>query len=246
MHAEWFSEWFDSPWYHLLYRDHNDREARAFLDHLVAWLNPAPDARILDLACGRGRHALYLSEKGFDVTGLDISANNVRFARRMEQATLSFFQHDMRQPFRVNYFDLIFNFFTSFGYFDRESEHLQTLRHIATGLRPGGRFVLDFLNPIRIREQLVPEEVREVDGMRFIIRRHADDQYIHKEIRFEAEGQDHCYRERVRAYSREDLEGMLCRVGLQVTTCFGDYHLQPFDPHQSGRLILVAEKPAQN
>lgn len=242
MRTEWFSEWFDSPWYHQLYRGHDDAEARSFLDHLIRWLRPEPQARILDLACGRGRHALYLSEKGFEVTGLDISANNVRFARRMEHPGLSFFQHDMRAPFRVNYFDLVFNFFTSFGYFERDNEHARTLRYIASGLRPGGRFVLDFLNAVRIREELVPEETRETDGMVFHIRRTADDRHIRKQIRFEHEGKQHLFEERVRAFSREDLEAMCLEQGLRPETCFGDYHLAPFDPHSSLRLILVACK----
>lgn len=242
MRTEWFSEWFDSPWYHQLYRDHDDAEARSFLDHLIEWLHPDPQARILDLACGRGRHALYLSEKGFDVTGLDISANSIRFARRMERPGLSFFQHDMRVPFRVNYFDLVFNFFTSFGYFESDAEHRRTLRHIASGLRPGGRFVLDFLNAVRIREDLVPEETRDADGLVFHIRRYADDHHIRKQIRFELEGKTHLFEERVRAFSLEDLQSMCIERGLQPEASFGDYRLGPFDPHTSPRLILVARK----
>src|SRR5690606_8758177 len=114
---EWFKDWFNSPYYHLLYNHRDENEAIFFLDNLIAKLQPKPDARILDLACGRGRHAVYLRTKGFDVTGVDLSPENIRLAATTAGERLHFYVHDMRYLLLSNYFDLVLNLFTSFGYF---------------------------------------------------------------------------------------------------------------------------------
>jgi SAM-dependent methyltransferase len=239
---EWFEEWFDSPHYHRLYRSRNHEEARLFISHLTAALALPPDAQVLDLACGRGRHASYLASLGYIVTGLDISPSNIAFARRMETERLSFFQHDMRRLFRTNYFDAVFNFFTSFGYFERESEHLQTLINVVRGMKPGGVFVIDFLNAHRVSRMLVPDQVVELDGYSYHIARRVDDRYIHKSIRFEEDGLPQVHHERVRAFTRDNLESLLKEAGLTPTRLYGNYALQPFEPTHSDRLIIVAHK----
>ncbi len=86
---------------------------------------------MLDVACGRGRHSRILASKGFVVTGIDISFDSIAFAKQFENENLDFYQHDMRLPFRVNYFDYAFNFFTSFGYFKTRREHDDAIRTIA-------------------------------------------------------------------------------------------------------------------
>ena len=115
MQKEWFADWFDSPYYHILYQKHDEADARAALDQLLHALHLKEGSRVLDLACGKGRHARYLADRGFDVTGLDISNQSIAFARQFEHDRLHFYQHDMRLPFRINYYDAVVNFFTSFG-----------------------------------------------------------------------------------------------------------------------------------
>ena len=242
MKAEWFSQWFDSPYYHKLYQHHDDHEARSFIDALLHHLGPTTGATVLDLACGRGRHAQYLSRQGLQVTGLDISSSNIRHAQQFENDHLTFFQHDMRQLFRVNYFDYIFNFFTSFGYFDTDREHLQTLRHVATGLRPEGVFVLDFLNAVKVRRTLVRAEERTIDGVHFAIRRTFRQGYIYKRISFQQEGKMYQFREKVRGYQLQELESLFQQAGLRPTAIYGQYDLAPFDVNTSDRLILMATK----
>src|ERR1700761_4914847 len=123
MHAEWFSSWFDSPHYHRLYADRNDAEAARFTDALVATLQPRRGARVLDLGCGAGRHARQLASKGYDITGIDLSAHSIAEARKAEGPHLRFRRQDMRLPFGRGRFDYVFNFFTSFGYFDQARDH---------------------------------------------------------------------------------------------------------------------------
>src|SRR4029077_10954842 len=102
---------------HKLYFERGEEEASAFISHLLDHLRPASGSLMLDVACGRGRHSRILAEKGFDTTGIDLAEGSIEWALRYENDHLHFYQHDMRLPFWINYFDYAFNFFTSFGYF---------------------------------------------------------------------------------------------------------------------------------
>jgi SAM-dependent methyltransferase len=242
-HSEWFQDWFNSPYYHLLYKNRDEAEAKKFIDRLLAEITPPPGSFILDLACGKGRYSLHLAEKGFNVTGIDIAKDSIEFAQQFENERLSFFQHDMRLPFRINYFDYIFNFFTSFGYFETEQDHLKTVCNIAKGLRPDGKFVLDFFNSKRVIRNLRPHDVKQVDDVVFHIQRRVDDEgYILKNIQFEDRGQFYDFTERVRAFNLEDFRYLFGKAGLKIARTFGDYHLNDFDETTSGRLILVGCK----
>lgn len=243
MPNEWFATWFDSPYYHILYQSHDDGEAQFFIDRLLHALALPPGARLLDLACGKGRHARYLAEKGFDVTGVDISPASIAFARTFEHPRLAFYQHDMRLPFRVNYFDGIVNMFTSFGYFDSDQDHLRTLTHVATGLKPGGLFLLDFFNSEWVRTHIVRREERTLDGITFHLRKSIRSGRIYKRVAFETGGRKFLFRERVRLFALPDFQEMFQAAGLELQRTYGDYDLSPFDPAHSKRLILIAQKP---
>ncbi|RAJ02625.1 methyltransferase family protein [Chitinophaga skermanii] len=241
---QWFKDWFNSSYYHLLYSNRNEQEAAAFLDKLIDYLKPQPGASMLDVACGRGRHSKYLADKGFDVTGIDLSEESIRQARHMEMDNLHFFQHDMRLPFYVNYFDVVFNFFTSFGYFSTQRENDNALRTIAQAMKPGGRVVLDYLNSVYVTEHLVESEVKERDGVVFDIHRAVCNKKFLKEINIldQVKLQRSQYTESVNAFTREDFERMFAKQGLKIIDVFGDYHFNEFNEKQSPRLILVAQK----
>jgi len=245
MAREWFAAWFDSPYYHTLYQRRDEQEAHFFINRLLHELNLPPGARILDLACGRGRHARYLAEKGFDVTGLDISENSITYARQFENERLAFYQHDMRQLFRVNYFDVVLNLFTSFGYFDTDQEHERVLRNVYVGLKPGGTFLLDFFNAHWVRQHLVRREEKAAGGLLFHIRKTIRSGRVYKRVEFEADGRHYCFRERVRLFTLQDFEEMFQRVGLRLLCTYGSYNVEPFDLERSERLILMARKAEQ-
>lgn len=238
--AEWFEDWFDSPYYSILYQNRDETEARQFINALLEKLQPPADARVLDLACGKGRFSKYLAEKGFDVTGLDLSENSIGYARQFESDRLAFYTHDMRLPYRVRYYDYIFSFFTSFGYFDTDRDHIRTLKSIRTGLRAGGVFVLDFLNARHVRNGLPMREEKELEGIRFQISKAEDGRFVTKSIRFEDRGRAYSFEERVRLYEQPDLERLFKAAGLEITAVYGDYALQAFDIQRSPRIILVA------
>lgn len=238
--SEWYEDWFDSSYYSILYKNRDDSEARMFIDNLLDKLRPPAEARILDLACGRGRFARHLAEKGYEVTGLDLSENSILQARQYESERLSFFTHDMRLPFRINYFDYIFNFFTSFGYFATDREHLRTLKSVRSGLRDNGVFVLDFFNARYVRKRLPAVEEKELEGIRFHISKKEEGGFVTKSIQFEDKGRHYHFKERVRLYECDEIESLFEDAGLNIVDCYGDYGLSTFDVEASPRLILVA------
>lgn len=239
---EWYRAWFDSPYYHILYKYRNDAEARAFIDALIDYLKPPRGSRMLDLACGKGRHAHYLCSKGFEVTGIDLSPANIAAARKIACRNLYFEVHDMREVLRENYFDYIFNFFTSFGYFDREEDNIRTMDAMARGLKDEGVVCIDFLNAHRVIEDLHPAEELEIDGIVFHIHRHFEEGYIIKEIDFEDGGRSYHFHEKVQALCLSDFDRLFAASGLRRTAVFGDYRLGPFREESSDRLILMAKK----
>ena len=123
----WFANWFDSPYYHLLYKNRDEEEAEHFIDNLIAQLQLKKGSRIIDIACGKGRHATYFHKKGMYVVGVDLSANSIAKAKENEKENLQFAVHDMREIFKKNYFDIATNLFTSFGYFDNNEDEQEAI-----------------------------------------------------------------------------------------------------------------------
>lgn len=240
----WYKDWFNSPYYHLLYYKRDENEAAAFIDKLVKYINPAPGATMLDVACGKGRHSLYLAEKGFDVTGIDLSEESIEAAKKLEHDNLNFYQHDMRLPFRINYFDVVFNFFTSFGYFDCQRDNDNALHTMASALKHGGTLVLDYLNSEYVAEHLVPHEEKNVDGVHFSINREFENNKFLKEITIndEANNFHEKFTESVSAFTKDDFIKMFERQQLHIKSIFGDYAFHEYSPKDSSRLILIATK----
>ncbi|WP_162054115.1 SAM-dependent methyltransferase [Pontibacter pamirensis] len=239
---EWFSTWFDSPYYHILYNNRNTQEAQAFMDRLLAYLHPKPHNKILDLACGKGRYSVYLNQKGFEVTGIDLSRKSIAYAKQFKDEHLHFDVHDMRQVYKPEYFDFILNLFTSFGYFDTETENVVALAATAKSLKPGGKLVIDFMNTDKVIDNLVAEEEKSVHGINFRITRGVENGFIVKTIHFSDEGKEYEFVERVRALREEDFEEYFKMIQLRLVEVFGDYHLNPFDLAKSDRVIFVLKK----
>jgi len=239
---EWVGEWFGSPYYHILYKNRDLNEAKLFLDKLIDYLDIQKEDRILDLACGKGRHAIYLNQKGLNVTGFDICQENIRDAQDHENSKLSFFVHDMQFVFKKNYFNYIFNFFTSFGYFDSKAENESVVKAAANGLVKGGKLLIDFLNPYTVIHNLAPEEIKEVNGIKFRITRKIDDGMIIKDINFTDAGRKHHFFEKVKAIRRVEFLEYFDNTRLDVLEIFGDYDLNPYVAEKSERMIFLLKK----
>lgn len=241
-HISWYRSWFDTKYYHLLYKDRNDAEAAFFLDNLLAHLGLSPGEKIWDMACGKGRHVHYLAKKGFHAYGTDISFNSIEEAMRSKSGHAEFYVHDMRRPFRINYFDCVLNIFTSLGYFEHMRDDERIFISAFQSLKAGKPFVVDFLNAGKVLAGLVACEEKSAAGIVFRISKRPEGKTIVKTIRFTDEGKDFEYEERVKMWNRSDLERMGKAAGFAKCEAFGNYSLEKFDADRSDRLILVFEK----
>lgn len=234
----WYASWFNTPYYHLLYKDRNHREAALFMKTLTNFLKLQKNNTILDLACGKGRHAKYLYKQGFNVTGVDLSEESIQYAKQYEKPGLHFEVHDMCLPYPKQ-FDAVFNLFTSFGYFENEVDNLRTIKSIKEELLPNGFGVIDFLNVELAIKNLVPSEKKKVGDIVFHIEKYVEDGYIIKNIRFTDEGTEYQYVEKVKALVLEDFKEYFKEAKIELKHAFGNYHLNDFDENTSERLILI-------
>ncbi|MET0394118.1 MAG: class I SAM-dependent methyltransferase [Chitinophagaceae bacterium] len=240
----WYQAWFNSPFYHQLYFERNEEEARLFIDRLVQHLQPQPGSLVVDIACGRGRHSRMLAGYGLEVTGVDLAPDNIAHAQQAGPDNIQFFIHDIRLPFWVNYFDYAFNLFTGFGYFRTRREHDDAMRTIAGSLKPGGIVVFDYLNPHFAEDHLVPDEVKEIGATRYDIRRWHDETHFYKKIKIADPTLPDPYTvtEQLAKFSLGDFTDMLSFQSLQVQQVFGDYQLGAYDIRKTPRLIVIAKK----
>lgn len=239
----WFENWFDSPYYHLLYSNRDDSEAEKFVHNLIGFLKPVPGSRMLDLACGKGRHAIAMNKHGFDVTGIDLSEKSIADAKKNEASGLSFFVHDMRQPFMVNYFEYTFNLFTSFGYFSGIRENQTVIKAVKSGLRKNGVFVIDFLNSTLVKKHIAEknEGLIESGGIQFFWKKRIENNVVIKDISFEVENCKKTFTEQVQLLNLTDFEKLLAPY-FSIENIFGDYKLGKFEELNSPRLIIIARK----
>lgn len=234
----WFASWFDTPYYHILYKERNYREAQVFMDNLTHYLNLPEKAKVLDLACGKGRHSIYLNQLGYEVVGADLSENSIAEANKNSTETLHFQVHDMRDVFEDK-FDAIFNLFTSFGYFENDEDNLTTLKAMKESLTEYGFAVIDFMNVNQVINNIVPEEIKTVNEIDFHIKRYVADGHIYKEIDFEDQGEKYHFTEKVKALTLQDFEVLMEEAGIFLLDIFGDYKLKKFHKTDSERLIMI-------
>jgi SAM-dependent methyltransferase len=240
----WFKTWFDSAYYHKLYQHHNDSEASIFVDTLIAYLQPGPGSCMLDLGCGKGRHSKRLAQKGFRVTGLDLSPSSIHDAQKWEAPALRFRQHDMRDRFGTACYDYIFSFFTSFGYFKNREENDAVIGNVAAALKPNGFVLLDYFNTRHVEKNLVAVEEREIDGTLYRINRWSTDNFIYKRIVVHdaSLAQPLVYLEKVARFFTADFKHFFSAHGMKTVQFFGDYNLSAYHPDYSKRLIVLAKK----
>ena len=241
----WFTDWFNSSYYHALYQHRDDTEALQFIHNLLAYLKPMPNATMIDIACGKGRHSKALYDAGFNVIGIDLSPASISAAATMQTNGLSFFCHDMRETFRQNYFDYAFNFFTSFGYFNSDEEHQLAINAMSNNLKEGGTLVIDYLNVGIVDMDAEEATETRIDEFDFKIKKWQDHLFLYKEIKV-TDATTHqelgVFEERVRKYSLENFRAFMQHAGLNIVATFGNYELDSYAPESAERLIIVAQK----
>ncbi|WP_295233674.1 cyclopropane-fatty-acyl-phospholipid synthase family protein [uncultured Chryseobacterium sp.] len=239
---EWFESWFDTPYYHLLYSNRDYTEAESFIKALTSELQLPPGSRIIDLACGKGRHSVFLNKLGYDVLGLDLSRKSIEHDKQFENQTLLFNVHDMRNPIEADPMDAVFNLFTSFGYFESERDDKKVFQSVHDVLKPGGFFVLDYLNESFVKNTMVPESIVKRDDIEFRIQKKIEGRYIIKDIRFEADGHPYHFFEKVKLHTPETILLYAEECGFERIKIWGDYQLSTFDSDNSPRCINLFRK----
>ena len=237
----WYKDWFNSKYYHLLYKNRDHNEAALFLDNISNEFKNK-NAKILDVACGKGRHAKYLNNLGFDVTGIDLSVNSIKYAKEYENQKLKFHQHDMRNIFDENNFDIVTNLFTSFGYFDDTLDNQKAINSMSDNLKEEGLLLIDFMNIKKIILTLVANEIKVIENVKFKISRKIIDHHIIKKIIIEDEENIFEHQEKVHCLTLFDFTEMLEKANMKIINLFGDYDLNNFDELKSDRLIILAQK----
>ena len=236
--SEWYLDWFNSPFYHQLYKERDYSEATYFMNNLISRLQIDKNSSILDLACGRGRHSLYLSNIGHKVTGIDISKENISEAKKNESDKLNYILHDMRYPLNQK-FDLILNLFTSFGYYEKDTDNLSVIKSIKSNLETDGQAVIDFFNIDYILDNLVEKEEKNIDKTKFIINRYLENDLLVKDISILLNNKSYKFQEKVKAYRMDDFLAMFKNCNLKLKEIYGDYKLNSFNKNSSNRLIMV-------
>jgi SAM-dependent methyltransferase len=213
---------------------------------IVETLNVPAGGRVLDLCCGGGRHARALARRGIRVVGVDLSAGLLEEAARHSRGLpVEYFCGDMREiPLGSNSVDGVASLFTSFGYFHEDSENQRVFADVHRVLKPGARYVLDFLNAPAAIAGLIPRSVRFLSGGCLKERRWYDGRSgrINKLVLGRYHGNRQHVFETVRAYRPRELEEMLAQAGLHMEKRFGNLTGAEFDPRGSPRCVLVSRK----
>ena len=242
----WFETWFNTPYYHILYKDRNFEEAENFITLLINDLKIPEHSKIIDLACGKGRHAVFLNRMGFEVLGLDLSKESISQNKNVENDTLKFKVHDMREAIypeiSTQKVDAVCNLFTSFGYFESDVEDKKIFRSVADALVDNGFFILDFLNEQWVKNTLVPQAITTKGDIEFHISKRIEDQHVIKDINFKDQGEAFHFFEKVKLHTLEEIGSYAEEFGFERVKIYGDYHLGAFDRDTSPRCINVFRK----
>lgn len=240
--AEWFVDWFNSPYYYLLYNNRNYLEANFFIDNLCAKLDLKSEAKIWDLACGKGRYSIALNDKGFEVVGTDLAQNSIFEASKCSKKGLNFYVHDMRHAFKINNFNAVFNLFTSIGYFKKIEDNYLVFKNINQALLENGFFVIDFFNSNKVIATLNHHYEVDRGGIIFNIKKKIKNKEIVKRIEFSVNKKKYYFEEQVSLLKQKDFESFANNTQLKLLNVYGNYQMEPFNEKISDRLILIFKK----
>jgi SAM-dependent methyltransferase len=244
--APWYASWFESPWYVHLYGHRTLEEARKAVTLVQDVARVPVGARVLDVCCGYGRHALALAQAGYRATGLDGSAFLIDRARReFSHPLVDYIVGDMRGPYPGAPYQAIVNFFTSYGYFDTDEENAAVARHMAVCVEPAGIVIIDVFNAPALQKVLVPETVSMVQGATVVQERWIEGPFVRKKITITNPcSHDLEFEERVWLTTLADLERHTASANLRIERVVGDYDGSPFNEATSPRCIVIARRPA--
>lgn len=242
----WYQEWFGQE-YLKLYNHRNDAQAAQEVSLILNHVPLALENKILDVACGRGRHlAQFLKQDYRNIAGTDLSSAALQVAQEDLPQAPCLIQADMRfLPFSNNSFSLLLSLFNSFGYFENDEAHQQLLDEWYRVTIEDGCFVLDYFNRDYTLAHLTPHS-QEIRGAEQITQQRnlsVDQKRILKEISIEnrTTGEVTTFRESVRLYSPDEISRMVEKSGFAVTQRYGGFEGGNFTK-EAKQLIIFARK----
>lgn len=241
----WYKEWFDSEDYLKVYNHRDFLEAQKLSNLILSVTNISPSAKILDAACGAGRHAIYLSLCGYNVIGFDLSKNLLLQAKkeaREKNLKLELVQADMREICFKKNFDLILNLFTSFGYFETDEENFRFAKKSYCFLNHGGYYILDYFNKLHLEKNLVPYSEKIVNNIKIIERRKIENKRVIKEITLIKSNKTEKFYESVKLYYAEEIVAEFEKANFKTVKILGDYDGNDYSEKESPRLIIFFQK----
>ncbi len=255
MSDSWYKKWFNTKDYLELYKHRNSKDAAQIAGLITRTLNLPKDSNVLDLACGNGRHSLIIARKGFNVLGIDISKYLIGVAKKKLNSeykkyrdNLHFDIKDMRNISHINEFDLVVNLFSSFGYFEKDSENFSVIRSVSKSLKTGGYFFFDFLNGEYIKKHIKPFDVSTRNHNAVLQVREIKGNAVYKSIVIIQNNPGgktpkvKRYNEMIKLYNLSEFRKVFTKYGLKIIRTFGDYQGSKYNSKSSERLIILARK----
>ncbi len=242
---DWFKEWFSSDEYLELYKHRDGKDASKIIELILSSVNIPENARVLDSACGAGRHSIYLAERGFNVVGFDLSENLLKIAKENSAAkglSIDYVRGDKRNIYFKEKFNLIVNLFTSFGYFESDKENFSFINNSQNFLLKESYFVIDYFNKNYLIENIESETTRNNGGKTLIEKRFIENDRVIKEIIIKEKNSSRKFVESVKLYEYQTIVEYLKKIGYNIIFMYGDYVGSSFDPNKSERLILICQK----
>jgi len=243
--GEWFKDWFASDFYLSVYSHRNDEDASKFLNKVLSFVSVPAGSKVLDAACGAGRHSVIMAQKGFDVTAFDLS--QPLLDKAIEKAVelnlnIKFSREDLRYVSYNERFNLILNIFTSFGYFYNDDENFAFIRSAYNMQEEEGVFIFDYLNEKYLRGRLVPSTRKIVNGFEVLEEREIKNNRVVKKITIRKDNDSLDYEESVQLYSFNEIIERFKEIGYKAVKSFGSYECTPFIPDESDRIIIIFQK----
>ncbi len=243
--AEWFEDWFNTEEYLDVYKHRNEDDAKGLVDLILSKVNISPGSKVLDMACGAGRHSILFAEAGYNVTAVDLSEKLIKVAKKTANEAglkINFIESDLRQFAISEQFDLIVNLFTSFGYFEKDFENFKIIKTAYNHLKENGFFVLDFFNQGHVQKNLTSKTVDIIPGGLITQERIVEKSRIKKLITIKKYDVEQKFLESVRMFSPDELISSIVAIGFNVVEVLGDFDGNPFNFSSSSRVIILARK----
>lgn len=243
--SEWFKDWFASEEYLQVYSHRDKEEAKLLIEFILKGISIPKRAFVLDAACGAGRHTKIFLEKNYKIVGFDLSKTLLKIAKESltrKSFNSAFVNADLRRVCFKQKFDLIINLFTSFGYFNDDSENLQFIKDAFSMLKNNGYYIFDYLNPVYVKNNLVPFSKSIKNKREIIEERKIIDGRVEKTITIKSDSETKKYKESVKLYSYNQIENMFSNIGFKVSKSFGDYYGNKFSENKSNRMLIIFKK----